>query len=363
MITWLFYSHRTVYIAFKGKILSKSNATLGSIDLIPSVHRPKPTVFITLKQNQKRNQSESSGQTWKPPTLSNNPLKRRNNDSNNNNNNRNANNNNTGIYEPIDFSRIQNNQNQRNNNETDTSQQNENMTNERSNIAAEENENEEKMCRLCFDGAESNPLKGRLFRPCLCSGTMKYIHIGCLNTWRAMAPNDRSYYRCDQCQYLYNVHRAEWTRILEDKRTIYTISAILLLIAIVIVGLLTFKLPIANYVWDLIEWHPKYLVTSKEHYLRQEEYFIKLNEYIQDGKELDKSEQRWIDDAWDIIYFCEDHCNSWLPWKECPRNCVMNEISYSFVLFCFVAILPMLVVFVQGYKRFLLNEIDLCVYV
>ena len=39
------------------------------------------------------------------------------------------------------------------------------------------------VCRLCF-GDEETSETGKLFSPCLCKGTMKYIHIECLNKWR-----------------------------------------------------------------------------------------------------------------------------------------------------------------------------------
>merc|ERR1712154_214358 len=42
-------------------------------------------------------------------------------------------------------------------------------------------EDEHKMCRICFSSEERNPLLGQLFQPCRCSGTMRWIHVKCLN--------------------------------------------------------------------------------------------------------------------------------------------------------------------------------------
>ena len=38
-----------------------------------------------------------------------------------------------------------------------------------------------KICRICY--IEDNNINNPLIKPCKCSGTMKYIHINCLNQW------------------------------------------------------------------------------------------------------------------------------------------------------------------------------------
>ena len=43
-------------------------------------------------------------------------------------------------------------------------------------------EKKQKTCRICYveeDDGENNPL----VQPCICAGTMKYIHLGCLKQW------------------------------------------------------------------------------------------------------------------------------------------------------------------------------------
>ena len=37
------------------------------------------------------------------------------------------------------------------------------------------------LCRICYEGDRPDD---KLFSPCLCSGTCKYIHVSCLNKWR-----------------------------------------------------------------------------------------------------------------------------------------------------------------------------------
>mmetsp|Transcript_34305 Transcript_34305/g.73040 ORF Transcript_34305/g.73040 Transcript_34305/m.73040 type:complete len:132 (+) Transcript_34305:33-428(+) len=44
-----------------------------------------------------------------------------------------------------------------------------------------------------------------LCSPCLCRGTVKYVHRECLQRWRMSSTNGQSSYRCDQCHYNYSI--------------------------------------------------------------------------------------------------------------------------------------------------------------
>ena len=53
---------------------------------------------------------------------------------------------------------------------------------------------EELCCRLCFGEAEeSRPL----FHPCKCSGTIKFVHQDCLQTWLKVTKQERP--KCELC--------------------------------------------------------------------------------------------------------------------------------------------------------------------
>jgi len=39
---------------------------------------------------------------------------------------------------------------------------------------------EEPLCRICMGDAS----EGKLFSPCLCKGSMRYVHVECLQRWR-----------------------------------------------------------------------------------------------------------------------------------------------------------------------------------
>ena len=50
---------------------------------------------------------------------------------------------------------------------------------------------------------------GRLIRPCLCKGSAKYVHEGCLQAWRHADPGygRRNYWQCPTCHYKYRLAR------------------------------------------------------------------------------------------------------------------------------------------------------------
>eukprot|EP00928_Gymnodinium_smaydae_P050708 TRINITY_DN34274_c0_g1_i1.p1 TRINITY_DN34274_c0_g1~~TRINITY_DN34274_c0_g1_i1.p1 ORF type:complete len:334 (-),score=50.64 TRINITY_DN34274_c0_g1_i1:51-1052(-) len=68
-------------------------------------------------------------------------------------------------------------------------------------------------CRICLD-SEEDAATGRLFSPCRCSGSMRFVHVACLDQWRATAANEAAYYRCDACHYEYRLERVRVARLL-----------------------------------------------------------------------------------------------------------------------------------------------------
>jgi hypothetical protein len=58
---------------------------------------------------------------------------------------------------------------------------------------------EDALCRICFSAAYEHGL-GPLFSPCLCSGSMRFVHVACINDWRVQSANRSSFYQCDQCR-------------------------------------------------------------------------------------------------------------------------------------------------------------------
>lgn len=58
----------------------------------------------------------------------------------------------------------------------------------------------DRMCRICHEGDAAAEELGRLFSPCLCRGSVRFVHIECLNEWRRLSSNPNSYYECETCE-------------------------------------------------------------------------------------------------------------------------------------------------------------------
>jgi len=85
---------------------------------------------------------------------------------------------------------------------------------------------EELVCRICFSGAEA----GKLVSPCLCSGSMRFVHLECLETWRRRSANPQSYYQCENCLYRYSFRRALYAQVLRSALVLHLVSLVALLI-------------------------------------------------------------------------------------------------------------------------------------
>ncbi|KAG6332507.1 hypothetical protein ID866_6584, partial [Astraeus odoratus] len=66
---------------------------------------------------------------------------------------------------------------------------------------------QEKTCRICLDGED--PTLGRLIKPCLCTGSISYVHVKCLQRWRTQSTGDSAFYRCPQCRFHYRFARTK----------------------------------------------------------------------------------------------------------------------------------------------------------
>uniref|UniRef100_A0A0K0FR82 RING-CH-type domain-containing protein n=1 Tax=Strongyloides venezuelensis TaxID=75913 RepID=A0A0K0FR82_STRVS len=58
------------------------------------------------------------------------------------------------------------------------------------------------VCRFCFSGDELYSELGDWITPCKCSGSMKFVHRECFNTWMSYANNTQRY-RCRTCSFTY----------------------------------------------------------------------------------------------------------------------------------------------------------------
>lgn len=102
------------------------------------------------------------------------------------------------------------------------------------------------MARLA---APSRDVQDQLITPCRCTGTMRFVHVRCLDRWRQAAPTERSRFRCDQCGASYALHRTNIAAFLSSDLGALSVAGALLSLIVVGAGtLLHDKLPDA---WQL----------------------------------------------------------------------------------------------------------------
>jgi len=113
----------------------------------------------------------------------------------------------------------------------------ENMEFFRNNLSNDNMSNiDNRVCRICFGGANDILESGKLISPCKCKGSMKYVHVNCLNEWRLASTNNTSYYQCDQCKYKYNFQRTKFAKVLSNKLFIFLITILVTYLYIFFTG-------------------------------------------------------------------------------------------------------------------------------
>lgn len=63
-----------------------------------------------------------------------------------------------------------------------------------------------RQCRICL--ADQDP-EGDLISPCLCSGSVRWVHRHCLDEWRAQEIRPNSFEQCELCQFRYETEVRE----------------------------------------------------------------------------------------------------------------------------------------------------------
>jgi len=163
--------------------------------------------------------------------------------------------------------------------------------------ADQQEEEHEKMCRICFDDAEDEST-GKLITPCRCRGSMRYIHLNCLNRWREMSPGNKNYIQCPQCLYKYNTQRKDWADYIDNPRTIQFITIIIMLFGIVLSGIVYTSIGYQDVIYEKLEWFPKF-------------YWAHKNCYYQTAENKPSYEHPHE--------YCNKNCNSWF--ESCSYQC------------------------------------------
>ncbi|KAI9594959.1 hypothetical protein BDF19DRAFT_414008 [Syncephalis fuscata] len=108
--------------------------------------------------------------------------------------------------------------------------------------------NEQIQCRICFCGTEEESTLGQLISPCLCNGTMRYVHLECLNSWRYASNNRSAFFKCTECGYKYSFSRTRLAGIIQNPVIKFLLSLIVFAILVFVAGFGT-KLVIRGCLW------------------------------------------------------------------------------------------------------------------
>merc|ERR1719193_2423675 len=164
----------------------------------------------------------------------------------------------------------------------------------------------ERNCRICLESEETRAT-GRLFAPCICKGSMKYVHTKCLNEWRALATGTKNFYECPQCKFKYKIERTPLADFFEDDRLAIAMALFTFLVALFIFGLLFEQWPldfVCPKILTLLNYRPdaaEFLVARKSCY----------GSYVYESMPEE--------------YDCNTACNSWFG--SCPRNICVCELE------------------------------------
>ncbi|KAL3457383.1 hypothetical protein BJX64DRAFT_268902 [Aspergillus heterothallicus] len=105
--------------------------------------------------------------------------------------------------------------------------------------------------RVVYESSDSD--LGRLLRPCKCKGSSRYVHEGCLQTWRHSDPSygRRHYWNCPTCGFQYRLERLTWARWISSTMTQIMLTCFVLVFTIFVLGFIAD--PIINLYVDPME--------------------------------------------------------------------------------------------------------------
>ena len=89
------------------------------------------------------------------------------------------------------------------------------------------------------------------------AGSMRYVHVSCLNDWRSSSSNPRSYYQCDQCEYKYSLQRTRAAAWLESRSLVRAFAALLLIVAFAASALILGGLHLERHFYRAVRFDPR----------------------------------------------------------------------------------------------------------
>ena len=85
-------------------------------------------------------------------------------------------------------------------------------------------------CWICIGDSSD----GHFIHPCKCKGSMRVVHVDCLNKWRKTNP--QAYYKCTHCLHPYTFSRPAIINLLQTPIVLYLLSIICFIAAVYTAG-------------------------------------------------------------------------------------------------------------------------------
>ncbi|CAO3563319.1 unnamed protein product [Mortierella alpina] len=121
-----------------------------------------------------------------------------------------------------------------------------------------DSDSDDRRCRICLESDDDpDSEQGHLISPCLCKGSARYIHLGCLQQWREASPRKESAFSCDTCHYRYSFSRPWMADVLGNESFLHVVTTFLVLTVIYLCGWVGHGLE-ASGVWHWKSWMAAY---------------------------------------------------------------------------------------------------------
>ncbi|KAF7347896.1 RING-CH-type domain-containing protein [Mycena venus] len=98
---------------------------------------------------------------------------------------------------------------------------------------------DDRQCRICLCGTEEEAALGRLIKPCLCKGSISFVHLKCLQRWRNSSASQSAFFSCPQCHYKYRFARTRIVGIATNPAVVGALSAILFTMLVLLSSFIT----------------------------------------------------------------------------------------------------------------------------
>ena len=114
-----------------------------------------------------------------------------------------------------------------------------------------------RQCRICFAGVEEEEQLGRLISPCLCAGSMRYVHVKCINAWRGTGSNAKAFLECPQCHHQYHLRRTLVSGLATSRPLLVILSTIMFILITLFAG------SILHYLLTTSSWTRRRLFSAR----------------------------------------------------------------------------------------------------